>query len=71
MSAETGLQHIQNNRKIDRFRDAEFFFALEQALLLHLKDHGYLNEMQYRLTEKKLRRRYDIKSKSRNRGELD
>lgn len=42
------LQRIEFDHTITKERDAEFLCLLQRALLLALKERGYLNEMQCR-----------------------
>ena len=42
------LQRIDNDHKITEEADSAFLHALQNSLLLALKEQGRLNEMQYR-----------------------
>ena len=59
------LQRIENGHKITRETDREFWYNLENALLLALLEDGTLTQMQYRQASEKLKRqrRNDNKSK--------
>lgn len=49
------LQRIDNDRKITKESDYEFWYQLELALLLALREQGTLNAIQYRQAEERLR----------------
>lgn len=42
------LQLIKNEHKITRESDPVFLYTLQQGLLLALREHNLLSEMQYR-----------------------
>ena len=50
------LQRIENDHKITRETDREFWYNLENALLLALLEDGTLTQMQYRQASEKLKR---------------
>lgn len=64
MAKETLLTHIENNRGITKEEDGAFLFILQRCLLLHLRERGLLNEMQYRRAEEKLRHQMRIYTES-------
>ena len=49
------LLQIENDRKISPETDKEFFDALWRSLLLALKEDGFMNEVQLRRAEEKIR----------------
>ena len=50
------LQRIENDHEITRETDREFWYNLENALLLALLEDGTLTRMQYRQASEKLKR---------------
>ena len=50
------LQRIENDHKITRETGREFWYNLENALLLALLEDGTLTQMQYRQASEKLKR---------------
>ena len=57
------LQRIENDHKITRETDREFWYNLENALLLALLEDGTLTQMQYRqASEKRKRQRRNQKN---------
>ena len=50
------LQRIENDHEITRETDREFWYNLENALLLALLEDGTLTQMQYRQASEKLKR---------------
>lgn len=55
MKEQAVLQTIENNRKIIWDSDREFLFTYQKAMLLALKEHGTLGEMQYQYAEQVLK----------------
>lgn len=49
------LEQVEQDRPIDREQDREFFYHLENALLLALKEQGRLNAGQYRHAAERLK----------------
>lgn len=49
------LQRIEGAREITAETDYEFWYHLEQALLLALREREKLNAMQYRYAEEQLK----------------
>ena len=49
------LLQIENDREISPETDVEFFDALWRSLLLALKEDGFMNEVQLRRAEEKIR----------------
>ena len=49
------LLQIENDREISPETDEEFFDALWRSLLLALKEDGFMNEVQLRRAEEKIR----------------
>lgn len=49
------LQHIENNEEITKETQYEFFYHLQSAMLLALREQGKLNAMQCRHAEEKLK----------------
>lgn len=58
MKTQANLRIIENNRKIDENTDFKFLYEYQRALLLALKEAGKLTEMQYRHSEKELRKQF-------------
>lgn len=59
------LQRIENDHEITRETDREFWYNLENALLLALLEDGTLTQMQYRQASEKLKRQRREQSKLR------
>ena len=59
------LQRIENDHKITRETDREFWYNLENALLLALLEDGTLTQMLYRQASEKLKRQRREQSKRR------
>lgn len=51
------LQKIDNDRAISMETDSVFLLALQNSLLLALREQGRLNEMQYRIAAEQLKAR--------------
>ena len=49
------LLQIENDREISPETDEEFFEVLWRSLLLALKEDGFMNEVQLRRAEEKIR----------------
>ena len=49
------LLQIENDREISPETDEEFFDVLWRSLLLALKEDGFINEVQLRRAEEKIR----------------
>lgn len=62
---------IENDRRLTRAADVEFFRELERALLLEMKEHGYLNEIEYRHADERLREKHLIRMKQKERRDDD
>lgn len=54
MKRKVLLLEIENNRELHPETDGEFFDILQHALLLALKEDGFLNEGQLLRAEKKI-----------------
>ena len=50
------LQRIDNKRKITKETDYEFWYQLQRALLLALREQGRLTPMQHRHAEEHLKK---------------
>lgn len=61
------LERVEQDRPIDREQDQEFFYHLENALLLALKEQGRLNAAQYRHAAERLKQQNRC-SPSRKKG---
>ena len=55
MEERAVLRSVENDRRITEEQDAEFFYLLQNAILLALKEAGRLNEMQYSYAEENLK----------------
>ena len=55
MEKKATLVQIENDHKITKESDYEFLHLLQNGMLLALKEKGYLNEVQYRYAEQKLK----------------
>ena len=64
------LKRIENNRKLTSDTDFEFFYALQQGLLLALKELGQLDEMQYRAAQQHLNKQRAANIRVRERGQV-
>lgn len=58
MQEKAILYSIENDRKIDIETDSKFLFEYQRALLLGLKEQGYLDEIQYRHAENLLKQQF-------------
>ena len=65
----TTLERIENNRKLTSDTDFEFFYALQQGLLLALKELERLDEMQYRAAQQHLNKQRAANASFRERGQ--
>lgn len=64
------LNSIENDREITKETDYEFLHNMQSGLLLALKEHGRLNESQYRYAQSRLnRQRSEWYAKPRQKGE--
>lgn len=54
MKRKVHLLQIENNRELHPETDGEFFDVLQHALLLALKEDGFLNEGQFLRAEEKI-----------------
>lgn len=55
MAKQAVLVRIEGDREITKETDPKFWFEYQRAILLSLKEKKFLNEMQYRHAEEKLR----------------
>ena len=58
MKTYFGLENIEDNHHITSVSDSDFWFMLQHALLLGIKDSGMLSEMQFRLSVEALQRQH-------------
>ena len=52
------LQTIENDRKITMESDRDFLFEYQKAMLLALKEHGTLDDVQYKYAEQLLKEQF-------------
>ena len=57
MKRKVLLLEIENNRELHPETDGEFFDVLQHALLLALKEDGFLNEGQLLRAEEKIKQK--------------
>ena len=48
-------KYAENDRRITKELDADFYYLLQNAVLLALKEDGQINEIQYRIAEDHLK----------------
>lgn len=64
------LHRIDNDHKITKDTDVMFLYRLQNVLLMALKEHGRLNELQYREACVRLKEQWRIRvRKLQGRGE--